>query len=271
MSNSEARLLKWTGHELMLFLSTFRKYEELWNINNDNFNKKCLRQISLRKLLVELTELGFDIPSEIHLRKKIKNIKDVYRNELNKVKKSMTGGSEFVYKPKLLWYNEADSFLNSVTSIRQSNIMDDIMMAKPAIKDEGVYNDIQNSEYIDEIPHPPTETYENIHQMNESGSSIKIKCEPLIEMSNSPQPPMKKIKKEPDTLETLNQCVNKLHEIVVMPSSDIVEDEYYYFAMHIASQLRKLPTRSFIVLQERIQCIVSEERLKTLVSPEQSA
>ncbi|CAH1404498.1 unnamed protein product [Nezara viridula] len=150
--------------------------------------------------------------------------------------------------------------------------MDDVVMATTTIKDEVHYSDgVQNTECMNnEIPQPASEDYCNTNAANESVSSIKIKCEPLIEMSSSPQPPMKKIKKESDSFETLNQSVTKLHKFPVMRSCDVVEDEYYYFAMHIVSQLRTLPTRSFIILQERIQSLVTEERLKVLASPDQT-
>ncbi|KAG8253994.1 hypothetical protein J6590_017377 [Homalodisca vitripennis] len=41
-------------------------------------------------------------------------------------------------------------------------------------------------------------------------------------------------------------------------------DEYDLFAQHIAEQLRKLPTQRFIVLQDKIQRLVTSERIEHL-------
>lgn len=81
------------------------------------------RQTNNTSLLIELNEMGFKIPNEEVLKKKIKNIKDVYRNEANKVKKSMKSGAgaDDVYKPKLHWFDEADSFLRNVMTGRESS------------------------------------------------------------------------------------------------------------------------------------------------------
>jgi hypothetical protein len=56
------------------------------------------------------------------VRKKIKMIKTVYSQELNKIMKSKKSGAgtNDLYKPKLVWFEKADSFLRSVTATRPS-------------------------------------------------------------------------------------------------------------------------------------------------------
>lgn len=120
MAEREGSAPRWSGLEIFKFLGVYQKYEELWDTCNEKYPKKNARQICFKKLLEELTGIGYDIPSEEYLRKKIKNIKDVYRNELNKVKKSLKSGGE-VYEPKLRWFNKADSFLKNVKSGRESS------------------------------------------------------------------------------------------------------------------------------------------------------
>lgn len=112
---------RWSGQEIYKFLGVYQKYEELWDTCNEKYPKKNARQISFKKLIKELTEIGYEIPYEEYLRKKIKNIKDVYRNELNKVKKSLKSGTGDVYEPKLRWFNKADSFLKNVKGGRESS------------------------------------------------------------------------------------------------------------------------------------------------------
>lgn len=58
-------------------------------------------------------------------------------------------------------------------------------------------------------------------------------------------------------------AVEKLHSIAQLTDSD-TEDEYDKFGQHIASQLRQLPLRSFIVLQSKFQTLITQERLAAL-------
>jgi hypothetical protein len=82
-----------------------------------------IKESAFQKLMKELRDDGFqDITLDI-LRKKIKIMKTVYRQELAKARKSkMSGaGTEDLDKPKLSWYKKADSFLNDVTITRPSS------------------------------------------------------------------------------------------------------------------------------------------------------
>jgi len=76
-------------------------------------------------------------------------------------------------------------------------------------------------------------------------------------------PPPKK-KKKCNKSSNLEQSVNKLHEIALMTNE--TDDEYDRFGMHISAQLKQLPLRSFITLQEKIQSLITQERLKIIDS-----
>ena len=49
-------------------------------------------------------------------KRKIENLKDCYRNELNKINRSKKSGAgtDDIYTPKLVWFSKADSFLRNV-------------------------------------------------------------------------------------------------------------------------------------------------------------
>jgi hypothetical protein len=114
---------KWNSNEIAKFLEIYETYEILWNIRLYDYSNKNKRESAFQKLMKELRDDGFqDITLEI-LRKKIKTIKTVYRQELAKVQKSKRSGAgtEDLYKPKLSWYKKADSFLNNVTAMRPSS------------------------------------------------------------------------------------------------------------------------------------------------------
>ena len=87
-------VLKWSGDDIMKFLDIFIKYDGLWNTSNENYMKRNSREHSLENLRQELIEAGLDIPDEDVLKRKMKNLKDSYRIELNKVKKSKKSGAD---------------------------------------------------------------------------------------------------------------------------------------------------------------------------------
>lgn len=58
-------------------------------------------------------------------------------------------------------------------------------------------------------------------------------------------------------------AVNKLHAIAELSHQDI-EDQYEKFGKHIASQMRELPLKSFIILQSKFQNLITEERLASI-------
>lgn len=56
--------------------------------------------------------------------------------------------------------------------------------------------------------------------------------------------------------------INKLQKIAEMAAD--TEDQYDQFGKYLASQLRELPLKSFIVLHSKIQNLITEERLANL-------
>jgi hypothetical protein len=83
---------------------------------------KNKRELSFEKLVRELREQGFENIGVELVRKKLKTIKTVYRQELSKITKSKKSGAgtNNLYKPKLVWFEKADSFLRGVTATRTS-------------------------------------------------------------------------------------------------------------------------------------------------------
>ena len=61
----------------------------------------------------------------------------------------------------------------------------------------------------------------------------------------------------------LEMAVSKLHNTAELANRD-VEDQYTNFGSHITSQLRELPLRSFLILQEKFQALITQERLNSI-------
>ncbi|KAG8314055.1 hypothetical protein J6590_101372 [Homalodisca vitripennis] len=73
-------------------------------------------------------------------------------------------------------------------------------------------------------------------------------------------------------LAKVEQSIAKLQKIAEnrpksTASASKKQDEYDAFAQHMATQLRTLPLRSFIILQEQFQSLITKERLKTMNPP----
>ena len=75
----------------------------------------------MNQLMKELMEENIIVENIDSLRRKIKIIKNVYRQELVKMEKSRRYGEvDEIYYPKLVWFKRADVFLRNVISTRSS-------------------------------------------------------------------------------------------------------------------------------------------------------
>ena len=100
---AKRNVLKWSGDEIIQFLDIYQKYDVLWNVWDENYGKKTRGNMVL---------IGwFSVDHEL-LKKKIKSLRDAYRLEVNKIKRSKKSGAgtEDIHKPKLIWFEKADSF-----------------------------------------------------------------------------------------------------------------------------------------------------------------
>lgn len=105
----------------------YEKYPLLWNIKHKDYCNIKLKDEIFKSFYLELESQGLvEGMDENQLKAKIKNIKDVYRNELSKVEKSKKSGSgtNNIYYPKLVWFDRAN-FFREVLSTRnsQSNLV----------------------------------------------------------------------------------------------------------------------------------------------------
>jgi hypothetical protein len=79
---------KWSSEDVVKFLDVYEESEGLWNIQHSDYNNKIKRDSAILKLMGELLKRNVAVESVEVLRKKIKSIKNVYRQELTKTEKS---------------------------------------------------------------------------------------------------------------------------------------------------------------------------------------
>jgi len=78
------------------------------------------------------------------------------------------------------------------------------------------------------------------------------------------KPPPSRNKREPDRIVAVESAISKLQNL---SQNRYLEDQYDRFGKHVAEQLRELPLRSFVVLQEKIQSLLTNERLHYMNTP----
>lgn len=119
--------MKWNCNNIVDFLKIYEQYPLLWNIKHKDYLNIKLKDEMFKKLYADLETEGLVMGiDEKQLKAKIKNLKDVYRNELAKIEKSKKSGSgiDEIYSPRLTWFNSAN-FFREVLSTRhsQSNLV----------------------------------------------------------------------------------------------------------------------------------------------------
>lgn len=113
-----------------------------------------------------------------------------------------------------------------------------------------------------------TDTMEEIQNTEPFSPPLpeKIQDSEDPEDSGSFSPPISQSKcKTPKRQKKCNihSAVMQLHETAKLVA-DVPQDEYDKFGAHVAVQVRELPLRNFLIVQSKIQQIITEERLACL-------
>lgn len=113
---------KWSGKDIITFLDIFRNYPCLWDASTADYINRNAKDSAYKKLLEQLEEQG--LHAELApLKKKIKSLRNTYRNEVYKMKKSKKSGAgaDDVYKPRLVWFSAAQMIWSSTIVGRDSS------------------------------------------------------------------------------------------------------------------------------------------------------
>lgn len=150
--------MKWNCNNIIVFLDIYQKYPILWNIKDNNYCNTKLKEEIFQQLYCDLNEKQLIGEMNIkQLKAKIKSIKDVFRQEVQKIEKSKKSGSgtEDVYVPKLVWFQQA-SFLSEVmaTRISTSNLVSKIYLFQYAFINNVVFIQNKSRCYSNFLPLP---------------------------------------------------------------------------------------------------------------------
>ncbi|KAG5889492.1 hypothetical protein JTB14_026496 [Gonioctena quinquepunctata] len=99
---------KWSGKDIITFLDLFRNYPCLWDASFADYINRNAKDAACDELLQRLEERGLK-SGFAPLKRKIKSLRDTYRSEVYKIKKSKKSGAgaDDVYKPRLVWFSAA--------------------------------------------------------------------------------------------------------------------------------------------------------------------
>jgi hypothetical protein len=83
-------------------------------------------------------------------------------------------------------------------------------------------------------------------------------------VSSERKPPPSRNKREPDRIVAIASAISKLQNL---SQNRYLKDQYDRFEKQVAGQLRELPLHSFVVLEEKIQSLLTNERLHCMNTP----
>ena len=112
-------LSKWRDEHTTKILKLYQDRPCLWNNQSEDYKDNLKKTKAYLEMIEDLAIEGLSIDM---LKAKIKALRTNYKKEYNKIMRSEKSGAgiDDLYKPKLFWFYQADSFLRSVTIPRKS-------------------------------------------------------------------------------------------------------------------------------------------------------
>lgn len=105
---------RWSEEKTLQFVQLYREHENLWNMFIPEYRNRDSRSSSMATIASEINLTNFsmkDVP------KKIKALRSTYYLEVAKIEKSKAsgGGTDFVYKPLLPWFDDMNHIMKTAT------------------------------------------------------------------------------------------------------------------------------------------------------------
>ncbi|KAF5283217.1 hypothetical protein FQR65_LT14046 [Abscondita terminalis] len=270
----------------------YREYECLWNTSSPLYKNKIARDNAYKKLCSNMNDENLTIK---FIKNKIKNLRTTYHQELKKIKDSMRSGagSSDVYKPTIPWFKEMHSFLEDSTENRET--MSTPMTSQTSREsDRELLSENNNSDSDNETIEQTREstiqksrerTQDQENNSGESNQSAQLSSETSYKRINNQGSSAKNqqltpvIYKTPRTRKRLHdnsetaisnalQKLENISTIIQGGTSRQVEDEFHYFAMNMAAQLRQLPLHVALNLQNNFQKDLSFARINAASDPQ---
>ncbi|XP_055851610.1 uncharacterized protein LOC129915927 [Episyrphus balteatus] len=255
---------RYTENDIFKFLELYKRSECLWRSNHKYYRIKSKRNEAYMRI-----RDAMGLSSILEVKQKIKSFRDTYASERTKVRRSaMTARHAYeVYKPKLRWYNLADSFLNNPEGILRVNCA--LTVENPHARHAfNTQNDVP--------PHESEAVYPNLQQAppayrmtndNPAAHQHQIphihapEREPHHQHPTHLRQHLQPQRQIPSRLMQRNDSVYPPERAETSNISQPQSGEFYHFGMNIAMQLSSLPLVQALNVQTKIQQLLCEERI----------
>ncbi|KAL1516125.1 hypothetical protein ABEB36_000046 [Hypothenemus hampei] len=211
-----ATVPKLSETDTIKFVGLYKDCEVLWNIRHEHYKNRDKRNSAFEYIQREMNMQGLGVD----FIKKIKSIRDTYNLEKNKIKKSTKSGAspDEIYSPRLIWFKEAATFVDFCTGRESlSNIVSSATI-ETRTKDTSKDTNNLNVTYGEDSS---TQSFMQPRSNNVTGSTSANKR-----------------RKSNDTVP--HHIAIAMEKLEQLKNSSMEKDEFDYFAMNIARQLRSL-------------------------------
>ncbi|KAL7645194.1 UNVERIFIED_CONTAM: hypothetical protein RMT77_003580 [Armadillidium vulgare] len=270
--------MRWSEQETVKFVELYRDNECLWNMKNVNFKNKQVRYKALDYIAKKMGKEDFGIKEA---KKKIKNIRSTYGQEIVKIKKSKQPGNSQtnVYVPSVRWFNIMDVIMKKKDHKEGENASCEYFDFEDAIESSSV-PDI-TLEVGDEIHHSPikkevVDVYspidETIEYSFEEPPEKKFKETPVEESRRKAEStvvlthgyeesPGKKFNENPaEECRRIPESTGVLNHLVDQKVNKNTT-EFDVFGCSVAAQLNNMPFENALELQLEVQQVITKYRL----------
>nr|XP_029732001.1 uncharacterized protein LOC115268113 [Aedes albopictus] len=284
------RKKRMSSDEIVHLLGLYREHELLWNYSHELYKNKQKRLAAL-----ETIRAAMDLESVDEVKRRIKVVRDTYnieKKQMSSSKKSGAGTAD-VYHTRLSWYKTAHEFLSvcearesysnipEKSTCKQSKKSVEDLLIEPEVRDYQLYQSISSSESGDD-PADLLKRYEeeyNKEYGSEEHSPVQTagqkRKSPVASSSFTRSLATPKKRKRRSALSSvkpkatsdenvpphITSALNKLDNIRASVSPPI-QDEFQYFGLNLAAQLRDMPKLRALVLQDKLQRMVALERIE---------
>ncbi|KAJ8714798.1 hypothetical protein PYW08_004779 [Mythimna loreyi] len=250
-------MARWGDEKTLFFIACYRDHECLWNPTSFFYKSKAARANAYASLLKQFNDDHLTVPM---LKTKIKNIRTTYHQELNKIRYSKMPGVGPEYKPTLCWFDAVDAFLGAtvqkepVTKIIPQTSRKFNNFKRKLISSTKL--DVNASAQADAETAQPS-TSDRDHEPPAKIQHITLAANRL----------MKRQDFETDS-EKSADTANRLEHAPAATASapGLCQDEFYYFGMNVAAQLRNLPLHTALQIQTEFQSTLYLARVHDFTS-----
>ncbi|KAF6207998.1 hypothetical protein GE061_016447 [Apolygus lucorum] len=247
---------KWRGRT-SLFLKVYKRYECLWDKKCPKYSKTRARDKAYASMIADLNIPGLTV---LDIKSKIKSVRTRYASELTKVRNSELSGAK-LYEPRLFWFKDADSFLRQVTFTKLGYSYEKFQdLASTNSFHDGAADLGQEFEKVEQ---PTTDNEEDEEALPQNAG-----ISPVVTMTTSPAISTSFQNGRRTRKRYLNDSVPEKYDS--MKKSKVSKSkpphEFDVFCESLAIQLKKMPLKRALLCQEKLQRVMTEERLFQLSS-----